>query len=179
MARVRDACLQHAVVCQQEQPLTIGIEAARRVYAWHVDVIGKCGSARFRAKFADHPEGLVEGDQHARSRSGEKPVDQIRRYGRHGHANRATSASTFTFTMAVRTWTTTVRSWLLEPLTHISIDPYAVHIVVNGLAQAAPQEVVVSAYGIMEVDIIVCKHDVLGRPQCDTVLFRVQADWRV
>src|SRR5207253_6692850 len=65
MTRIRDACLQRAIVRQQQQSFAVGIEAARWVHVCDVDVIGKRAAAGFRAKLTDDTERLVESDQHA------------------------------------------------------------------------------------------------------------------
>src|SRR4029077_13950665 len=37
----------------------------------------------------------------------------------------------------------------------------------------------IRAYGVVELDVVTCKGNVVRRPQCDAVFLRMQAYWRV
>jgi len=61
---------------------------------------------------------------------------------------------------------TTARRARLEPLTHVGIEADTVHVVCKGPCAAAAQEVMVRAYGVVELDVVTCKRDFLWRAQC-------------
>lgn len=62
-ARVADACLQRAVVGEQQQAFGIVVEASGRVNAGQVDEIGQHRATVLVAELAEHQEGLVEKNQ--------------------------------------------------------------------------------------------------------------------
>src|SRR5437879_12047529 len=66
----------------------------------------------------------------------------------------------------------------LEPLTHVGIEADTVHVVVKSLAQPATQEVMVRACGVVELDVVTCKRDVLWRAAGAAVALEVQAQRR-
>src|SRR5438270_1977151 len=67
----------------------------------------------------------------------------------------------------------------LEPLTHVGIEAEAEHVVVKSLAQAAAQEVMIRAYGVVELNVVMCKRNGSWRSQCDAVFLGMQTYRRV
>ncbi len=57
----------------------------------------------------------------------------------------------------VMTPATTPARARLEPLAHVGFESDAVHVVIERLAQARAQEVVIRAGGIVELDVVVRK----------------------
>ncbi len=64
----------------------------------------------------------------------------------------------------------------LEPDAHVGVEADAVHVVVERLAQAGAEEVVVGADGIVERDVVVRERDCRRRAQRDAVARGVEAD---
>src|SRR4029077_189584 len=110
---IRYACLQCAVVRQQQQSFTVGIEAASGVHAREVDVVGKRAAAGFGAKLADHTKRLVESNQHVES--AEEAVDQVRRHGCDRHRDKRRTGA------LMPAAATTASRARLEPLAHVGI----------------------------------------------------------
>src|SRR4029077_7462541 len=103
----------------------------------------------------------------------EKAFDQVRRHGGDRYGRKRTAA-----TVKAAAATTALRA-RLQPLTHVGIEADPVHVVVKSLAQAAAQEVMVRAYGVVELDVVMCKRNVSWRAQCDAIFLRMQTYWRV
>src|SRR3954464_4948030 len=77
------------------------------------------------------PKGLLKATS---KRSGQVTIDQVLRHRRARHGMFRTAAGT-----------------RIEPLAHVGVETYAVHVVVERLAQPGAEVVVVGAGGILEV----------------------------
>ena len=90
---------------------------------------------------------------------------EIARHLRRGQACRA----------ARPTW----RRRLPDPLAHVVLEPDPVHEVVDGLAQAAAEALVVAARGIVEGELVAREGDLRFRPKADAVEVGILPDGAV
>src|SRR5213076_1310148 len=90
------------------------------------------------------PKGLLKAIS-TRELSAEKAFDQVRRHGCGRHGKKRTAA------IVMPGAAPTALRARLEPLTHVGIEAEAEHVVVKSLAQAAAQEVMIRAYGVVEL----------------------------
>ncbi len=63
-----------------------------------------------------------------------------------------------------------------EPMAHIFIEPGAVHIAVQCVAQPSTQRFMIRADRVIELEIVVGKADGGHWPQRDAVFLRIQTD---
>src|SRR5580765_5841264 len=101
--------------------------------------------------------------------SAEEVLDQIGWYRcRRNGGGRRTTARPAGPSQAFPGW--------IKPLANVGVEADAVHVVVEGLAQAGAQEVVIRANGVVERNVVVGKGDAFRRLQGDPILLRMQSD---
>src|SRR5580704_2095450 len=100
----------------------------------------------------------------------EDAFDEI---GRHGRGRNRPTGSGVSLRLAGATPAAAAR---LEPFAYVDIQADAVHVVVQSLAQAAAEEVMVSPHRVLERKIVVRERHFTRRLQGDPVLPGMQTD---
>src|SRR5882757_3773453 len=116
------------------------------------------------------PNGLLKA-MSMRARSGQRPLDQIRRHSCAWHSVGRAAASPFA--------DISNRRALLEPFAYVEIKSDAVHVVVHRFLERHTKHIVVDAGDVREIDIVVGECGPERRSQRHAVQFRMFGDRRV
>src|ERR1700704_1138578 len=116
------------------------------------------------------PNGLLKATS-TRARSGQGPLDQIRRHRCAWHSVGRAAASPFS--------DASPRRALLEPFAYVEIKSDAVHVVVQRFLERHTKHIVVDAGDVREIDIVVGECALERRRQRHAVPFWMFADRRM